>query len=77
MLRFLTPVASAVVLIAALAGCGGARFDEDRLLAHISTLSSDEFGGRAPASPGEEKTVAYLTGAFGELGLEPGNPDGT
>lgn len=81
MLRLLTPAAFAVVLIAAVpfAGCGefGARFDEDRLLAHIATLSSDEFGGRAPASPGEEMTVAYLTDAFEELGVEPGNPDGT
>ena len=62
-----------------LAGCGepGPRFDEERLLSQISTLSSDEFGGRAPASPGEEKTVAFLTAGFAELGLEPGNPDGT
>lgn len=81
MLRPRTPAASAAVPIAALllAGCDGfgARFDEDRLLAHIATLSSDEFGGRAPASPGEEKTVAYLTTGFEEIGLEPGNPDGT
>ena len=52
MLRPLTPAALAAVLIAALplAGCGsGARFDEDRLLAHISTLSSDEFKGDSAA----------------------------
>ena len=80
MLRSLSGLVAASLLVAALplAGCGsGARFDEGSLLAHIATLSSDEFGGRAPASPGEEKTVAYLTGAFEELGLEPGNPDGT
>ncbi len=80
MLRSLFGLVAASLLVAALplAGCGsGARFDEGSLLAHITTLSSDEFGGRAPASPGEEMTVAYLTGAFEELGLEPGNPDGT
>jgi Zn-dependent M28 family amino/carboxypeptidase len=49
----------------------------ERLMEHIQTLSSDEFGGRAPGSEGEEKTVAYLTERFREIGLEPGNPDGT
>jgi Zn-dependent M28 family amino/carboxypeptidase len=47
------------------------------ILAHTKILSSDEFEGRAPGSPGEEKTVAYLVGEFKKLGLQPGNPDGT
>jgi Zn-dependent M28 family amino/carboxypeptidase len=47
------------------------------LLARTTTLASDEFEGRAPATPGEEKTVAYLEGEFRKLGLQPGNPDGT
>jgi Zn-dependent M28 family amino/carboxypeptidase len=42
---------------------------------HIEILSSDEFGGRAPASPGEQLTVDYLTDAFSGLGLEPANGD--
>ncbi|GGC27989.1 hypothetical protein GCM10011371_14380 [Novosphingobium marinum] len=36
-------------------------------------LSSDEFEGRAPGTPGEEKTVAYLIEKFREAGLQPGN----
>ena len=48
-----------------------------RILAHTKVLASDEFEGRAPGSPGEEKTVAYLVGEFQKLGLAPGNPDGT
>ena len=44
---------------------------------HIKTLASDEFEGRAPASPGGEKTQAYLAGQLKELGIEPGAPDGT
>lgn len=40
---------------------------------HIETLASDEFGGRAPASKGEELTVAYLVNHFEEIGLEPAN----
>ena len=68
--------------LSAIAGCGlmggrGPDVRADRLMAHIRTLSSDEFGGRAPGSEGEEKTVAYLTEAFESLGLAPGNPDGT
>ncbi len=48
-----------------------------RILAHTKILSSDEFEGRAPASLGEGKTVAYLIEQFRQLGLQPGNPDGT
>jgi Zn-dependent M28 family amino/carboxypeptidase len=40
-------------------------------------LSSDEFEGRAPGTPGEERTVQYLTAEFQKLGLKPGNTDGT
>ncbi len=40
---------------------------------HVSTLASDEFGGRGPGSPGEELTVDYLVGEFERLGLAPGN----
>ena len=47
------------------------------ILARTKILASDEFEGRAPGSPGEEKTVSYLVGEFKKLGLEPGNPDGT
>jgi Zn-dependent M28 family amino/carboxypeptidase len=47
------------------------------ILARTRILASDEFEGRAPGSPGEEKTVAYLVSEFKRLGLEPGNPDGT
>ena len=47
------------------------------LLSHIKTLASDEFGGRAPGTPGEERTVAYLSEQIRKLGLRPGNPDGS
>ncbi len=36
-------------------------------------LSSDEFEGRAPGTPGEDKTIAYLAERFAKAGLEPGN----
>ncbi len=47
------------------------------ILEHTKVLASDEFEGRAPATPGEEKTVAYLVKEFKRLDLEPGNPDGS
>lgn len=43
--------------------------------ARVKVLASDEFGGRAPGSAGEEKTVAWLEEQFRELGLQPGNGD--
>ncbi len=47
------------------------------LLAHIKTLASDEYEGRAPGTKGEDLTVSYLTEQFKKFGLKPGNPDGT
>ena len=44
---------------------------------HIQRLSSDGFEGRAPGTPGEDSSVAYLTSEFQKIGLKPGNPDGS
>src|SRR5207302_7044730 len=49
----------------------------DGLLAHIKVLASDEFEGRAPGTKGEELSVKYITDQFKQIGLKPGNPDGT
>jgi Zn-dependent M28 family amino/carboxypeptidase len=72
-------IASAAVVTAAAQGTPPA-FDQaaaDRMLEHVRVLSSDEFGGRAPGTPGEGLAVNYLTKEFAGLGLLPGNPDGT
>ena len=47
-------------------------FDRARLAKHVQTLSSDAFEGRGPATPGETKTVAYLSREFAAAGLSPG-----
>ena len=47
-------------------------FEAARLSGHIQTLGSDEFEGRAPNTPGETKTVAYLSDQFAKAGLQPG-----
>jgi Zn-dependent M28 family amino/carboxypeptidase len=70
-----------ILAFCALAGCktkkdtSGAseNITADDLKKQISVLASDEFGGRAPASAGEEKTINYLAEEFKKLGLEPGN----
>jgi Zn-dependent M28 family amino/carboxypeptidase len=51
--------------------------DINAVLAHTKVLASDEFEGRAPGTPGEERTVAFLVDQFKKVGLEPGNTDGT
>ncbi|HET7816355.1 MAG TPA: peptidase M20, partial [Sphingomicrobium sp.] len=47
-------------------------FSAQRLAQHIRTLSADSFEGRAPATAGETKTVAYLVEQFRAAGLQPG-----
>src|SRR5213596_2039117 len=49
----------------------------DGLLAHIKVLASHEFEGRAPGSKGEDLSVQYISDQFKQMGLKPGNPDGT
>ena len=48
---------------------------EAMLHEHVAILASDEFEGRAPATPGEELTVDYLRDQFAALGVGPGNGD--
>jgi Zn-dependent M28 family amino/carboxypeptidase len=40
---------------------------------HVRVLASDDFQGRKPGTPGEDKTVGYLVENFHKLGLKPGN----
>ncbi len=53
------------------------RVDPVRLSEATRVLASDEFEGRAPVTPGEDKTIAWLSAQFQALGLEPGGPDGS
>ena len=48
---------------------------EEILHRHTAMLASDEFEGRAPATPGEDKTINYLRDEFQSLGIGPGNGD--
>ena len=63
-------VAAALVSVPAKAAQGSidpALFRQD-----IKTLSSDDFQGRAPATEGEVKSVAYIEKQFKAVGLQPG-----
>jgi hypothetical protein len=46
--------------------------DPARLSQHVKTLSSDAFEGRGPATPGEQKTVAYNVEQMKAAGLQLG-----
>jgi Zn-dependent M28 family amino/carboxypeptidase len=65
-------LASTAFLAAAPLVAQTAQFDPQRLSLHVQTLGSDAFEGRAPATPGETKTVAYLIDQFAKAGLQPG-----
>ncbi len=43
------------------------------LARHIEILASDEFEGRAPTTPGGEKTRNYIAAEYQRIGLEPVN----
>jgi Zn-dependent M28 family amino/carboxypeptidase len=72
-------IGGALVLLGACAGQRTppptAEIDETGYRDAVRALASDDFEGRAPGTPGEDKTVAYLVGQFRKLGLKPGNAD--
>ena len=49
----------------------------DGILRHIKTLASDEYEGRGPGTHGEELAINYIADQFKQIGLAPGNTDGT
>ena len=58
-------------------GCGASpAVDPAKLSEHIRVLASDAFEGRGPATPGEDKSVAYISGQMKALGLSPAADDG-
>ena len=63
--------------IAAEPNASGDAISANNLNAIVQTLSSEAFEGRAPGTPGEEKTVNYLIDKMAAMGLEPGGTDGS
>ena len=56
---------------------GWQRLDSKRMLETIRVLSSNEYEGRAPATKGETLATHFIEEKFKNIGLKPGNPDGT
>ncbi len=54
-----------------------AQVSPDRLSADVKTLASDSFEGRAPGTPGETKTIAWLIAQFKAMKAQPGGPHGS
>ncbi len=44
---------------------------------HVSILASDEYGGRGPATEGDQLTRTYIAEQLASLGFEPGGDNGT
>lgn len=49
----------------------------DRIKNDVRVLSSDEFLGRGPGEPGEQRAMTYLAETLEKAGLEPAGQDGT
>jgi len=45
----------------------------DEIKSHIAVLADDSLQGRKPFTPGEVKTINYISSQFKKLGLAPGN----
>ncbi|MGE5562626.1 MAG: M28 family metallopeptidase [Bacillota bacterium] len=52
------------------------RIDMKHMSEVTRVLASDEFQGRAPGTPGEDKTIPYLIEQFKAAGLEPAGENG-
>ena len=73
-------VTFAALALTALSGCvtpsgpaQGPAISQATLQRVTQTLSSDEYEGRAPGTPGEQRTIAFLSREFERAGLRPGN----
>jgi PA domain len=72
--QLLSAIAAVTVAMLTISSCDAATpsFSLGNLEHDTEVLSSDAFEGRGPLSPGEDATVAYITTAMKQAGLEPG-----
>ncbi len=73
-MRLVLPILAAFAITAA---APAQTVDPARISADTKVLASPEFEGRAPGTPGEIKTVAWLVERLKALGLKPGGTNGT
>ncbi len=75
-MRSIAPIGALFFLLAAAAPAPTPHVSTQRMSDVTRTLASDEFQGRAPGTPGEEKTIPYLIEQFKAAGLEPAGENG-
>ena len=68
--------AGLAVLLSAGAAPLVAHVDMQRMSEITRTLASEAFQGRAPGTPGEDRTIPYLIEQFKAAGLEPAGENG-
>jgi Zn-dependent M28 family amino/carboxypeptidase len=68
---------SAVAVGSMAVAAGSGPIDPKQMSDTVKVLASDSFEGRAPGTPGEARTVAYLIQRFKALGLQPGGEGGS
>jgi Zn-dependent M28 family amino/carboxypeptidase len=73
----LTPLLIALLAAFPVLGESPSPIDPAQLSATAKVLASDAFGGRAPGTPGEAATLAYLIERFQALGLKPAGENNT
>ena len=67
---------TAILSILAIGAAPPPTIDMKRMSEITRVLASDEFQGRAPGTPGEQKTIPYLIEQFKAAGLEPAGENG-
>ena len=72
-MRRLVPLIPLLLSVPALAQSAAPAISVETLKSVTQELSSDAYEGRAPATPAESKTVAYIVKRFQAAGLKPGN----
>ena len=80
--RFLLAAVSISVVLMGCAstgalGAAGGKVDPVRMNETVRVLSGDEFEGRGPTTPGEEKAVSWIAAQFQAMGLEPAGDNGS
>src|SRR6476620_8461943 len=70
------PLIAALFSLAAAAPAPTPHVNTQRMSDITRVLASDAFQGRAPGTPGEEKTIPYLIEQFKAAGLEPAVENG-
>jgi Zn-dependent M28 family amino/carboxypeptidase len=71
-----TNLAMGLLALLAVGAAPPAHVSMERMSEITRVLASDEFQGRAPGTPGEDKTIAYLVEQFKAAGLEPAGENG-